>query len=571
MRYFSPLRLAGPVFDKELRVASRQRKSYVLRFAYVSLLTFIVVWIWFVFVRDGSRGAVAYQVSRTGEAGKYIAVTIVWFQFIATQFLAFALLGSTISGEIRARTLHVLAATPISGVQIVGGKLAGGLVHVVTLLATSLPLLAIVRVFGGVPWDYLLSGVCITFSATVFAGALSLLISAFYPNVFVFVGVVQAVWYGVLGRVFDGLIEWLAHYNPVIGVMSKPVMLINPTDVLLARTKEMLGAQPSTGLSSWWPLHCLILLAGSVVVLLLTARRIRAVAAVAGPDRAHECGTYRLTMWAGKKGTRAKGSLDRRTRHATAIRRVEGSPVFWKELRKSAKWRSRRPLVRYGVYTAVVFLYVAVTIGIPVIAGGSYRLPAILLMSSGLVLGLHVGLATGLTIGAAGAISKEREARTLPVLLTTPLDDREIIKDKAIAVLRWGLAFLAALSVPFLVSLILLMKSTIKVGLLTILCGAGLYLVSLLGIMSFLIGVGLYCSVWLKTTAGATGCTFAILLGSILAGCAALSSVAPKCIMGGPQIRLIASVFIIFAALAFAGTGLILLGAAARRLRRDIF
>jgi hypothetical protein len=35
MRAFNPLRLAGPVFDKELRVASRRRRTYLLRFAYV--------------------------------------------------------------------------------------------------------------------------------------------------------------------------------------------------------------------------------------------------------------------------------------------------------------------------------------------------------------------------------------------------------------------------------------------------------------------------------------------------------------------------------------------------------
>jgi hypothetical protein len=43
LRTFNPLRLAGPIFDKELRVASRRRRTYVLRFVYVGVLTLFVV------------------------------------------------------------------------------------------------------------------------------------------------------------------------------------------------------------------------------------------------------------------------------------------------------------------------------------------------------------------------------------------------------------------------------------------------------------------------------------------------------------------------------------------------
>ncbi len=132
-------RLPGPVFDKELRIASRRRKSYVLRFAYVGLLTAFVAGAWFASADDGSAGSAVYQASRMAAAGRYIAVAIVWFQFIAAQLLAVVLLGTAITDEIRKRTLHVLAVTPITGLQIAGGKLAGGLLPIIMLLAASLP------------------------------------------------------------------------------------------------------------------------------------------------------------------------------------------------------------------------------------------------------------------------------------------------------------------------------------------------------------------------------------------------------------------------------------------------
>ncbi len=64
--------------------------------------------------------------------------------------------------------------TPINGLQIVMGKLLSKLLQLVLLLGISLPILAIVRVLGGVPWGYLLSGLSITLTASIFAGSVTL-------------------------------------------------------------------------------------------------------------------------------------------------------------------------------------------------------------------------------------------------------------------------------------------------------------------------------------------------------------------------------------------------------------
>ena len=74
--------LTGPIFEKELRVSSRRRRNYVLRFAYLVLLTIFLVLFWLQWVP--SRGSGVYQSSRMAEAGKIIIAFIIWFQFIAT-------------------------------------------------------------------------------------------------------------------------------------------------------------------------------------------------------------------------------------------------------------------------------------------------------------------------------------------------------------------------------------------------------------------------------------------------------------------------------------------------------
>jgi ABC-type transport system involved in multi-copper enzyme maturation permease subunit len=562
--------LGGPILDKELRVSSRQRKSYILRFAYVSLLTIFVAGVWFGSAPGGSPGSAVYQASRMGVAGRYTAMTIVWFQFCAAQILAVVLLVKALDKEIRKRTLHVLAVTPLSSLQIVWGKLAGGLLPIIMLLATSLPLLAIIRVLGGVSWDYVLSGVCITFTATLFIGVLGLVPSAPYGSAFA--AVLPGVWYMIVTRLMDALINWLAHFVPAVGTIGMPVLRrISPTDVLLVRTQEMLAAQPGAGLSAWWPVHCLILLGGSVAVALWTARHVRTIVAAAPPDPTREGLMYRLGAWAGSRRMGTKGALGHRSQRTTPIRRVQGSPIVWKELLKSWTWRNKPPLARYTQALGATLVFVVVLLGVVALTEGSLRLSAMVPMLVGWTFSLQGGLIMGLAVAAAGAISKEREARTLPFLLTIPWEDREIVRDEAIAVWRRGLFFLAPLSVFTSLLLITVLAFVTKATARAILWGAGLYLVALLGIMPFLVGLGLYLGARLKTIAGATACMFVLLFGLILAGAATVIPVLRRGSLVVPERWLAASVVTILVAFALAGAAWILLWAASRRLRRNIF
>ena len=140
--------LTGPIFDKELRVSSRRRRNYALRFAYLSLLTSFLALFWLEAVSSG--GGSLSQVSQMAEAGKSITSFVIWFQFIAAQFIALIMLSNSISDEVYNRTLGLLMTTPINSFQIVIGKLLSKLLQIVLILGISLPLLAIVRVFGGV-------------------------------------------------------------------------------------------------------------------------------------------------------------------------------------------------------------------------------------------------------------------------------------------------------------------------------------------------------------------------------------------------------------------------------------
>ena len=175
LKVLSPLRLTGPIFDKELRVSSRRRRNYVVRFFYVVLLTVFLALVWIEVM--GRRGSAVYQISRMAETGQFVTIYLVWFQFCVTQLLAVILLSNSISDEIYNRTLGLLMTTPINSFQIVVGKLSSKLLQLFLLMAISLPLLAIIRVMGGVPWNYVISSLCINLTVIIFIGSLSLFFS----------------------------------------------------------------------------------------------------------------------------------------------------------------------------------------------------------------------------------------------------------------------------------------------------------------------------------------------------------------------------------------------------------
>ena len=179
---FSPLRLLGPLSDRELRVASRRVRNYALRSAYIVLLCLLMLSAWYSIVGLPDSTMKSLGISRASAVSTYVAVQVLVFQFGAAQLLAALMLCSSLGDELRRATLGVLLTTPITSLHIVAGKLLGGLLQIVLLLAISLPVLAVLRALGGLSWEDVCAGFCIILSAAAFAGALSLLLSTYFPH-----------------------------------------------------------------------------------------------------------------------------------------------------------------------------------------------------------------------------------------------------------------------------------------------------------------------------------------------------------------------------------------------------
>jgi len=167
-------RAAGPIFDKEMRVASRRIRYYALRAAYAGALTFLVMVTWSSTMRTGSALVLA---SRMPEVAKTVTTAITWLQFLAAQGLAVILLSSAIGEEVRKGTLGVLLTTRSRASKSSSASCSVGCCRSSCRWRSACRCWPFCRLLGGVPWDYVLAGACITLTTTLFAGALSLWLS----------------------------------------------------------------------------------------------------------------------------------------------------------------------------------------------------------------------------------------------------------------------------------------------------------------------------------------------------------------------------------------------------------
>ncbi|MCF7972517.1 MAG: ABC transporter permease, partial [Phycisphaerae bacterium] len=197
--------LTGPIFGKELRVSSRRRRHYAVRSLYIGALAVMLFFVWILMARSVQRSA--YQSGQLSEMGLMITMLVTWSQFLLCQIVAGVMLSTAISDEVYHKTLGVLMTTPINSLQIVAGKLLSKLLQCVLLVGVSLPALAMVRVFGGIPWAYVFSSLCITLSMSVWVGSLSLFFSISQRRAYVVI-IQTILTLGALFALIPFLVVW---------------------------------------------------------------------------------------------------------------------------------------------------------------------------------------------------------------------------------------------------------------------------------------------------------------------------------------------------------------------------
>lgn len=492
LRFLDPRRLTGPIFDKELRVSSRKKRFYLMRSLYLLLLMLFMSLIWFEATRMFDS---VLQSSQMAEASKLIVGFIMWFQFIAVQILAVIMCSTAINQEIYHRTLHVLMSTPVTSLQIVMGKLLSRLWQILILLAVSLPLLAMIRVFGGIPWEYILSTFCVTFSFVLFISTLTVLFSILFRRAYAVI-IVTVITLSIIFGLFPFLmyivIDSISHLpHKLEAVIRYCLCLSNPYIVMYLQTDILMGYSIRSS-STIWLYQSIILLALAAGLLLLSCILVRKAAL------RHLIPKLNRRQYKVPHRTSKGYWLYRPFFLHSIIKHTIGTGMVWKEFLHPVLGKFRKV-----VFVGLILLIAAFILSV-FLALTMERLELFGVIIAGSVFGFLILAVLFTIIIPATYITSEKESGTWLILLTTCYSDGQILGGKIVGILRrvlivWSpfllMYYLASYFGDFTMMTFLAILQTMLVA------------------VGFVTATGLYFSSRLRHTTAAVICNLSVALG----------------------------------------------------------
>ena len=154
----------NPVLWKELRSKMRGRRPFLVQAAYLLLLSLFFSIGYFVSLEDSGRHS--YDPA---EMGRTVFAWMAFTQLVLVTFIAPALTSGVVSGEKEQKTLGLLFTTLLKRKHIIWGKLFSSLSFLLLLILSSMPLLCLSLVLGGVsPVEIAISYLLLLFSAVTF-------------------------------------------------------------------------------------------------------------------------------------------------------------------------------------------------------------------------------------------------------------------------------------------------------------------------------------------------------------------------------------------------------------------
>src|SRR5579883_2255726 len=132
----------NPVLMRELLVNLRSPRAFTLQLVYVAFLGAVVYFYW----PAGEEGA--RQVS-SGVARRLFELFFLG-QFFMVALVAPTFAAGSITGEKERRTYEMLLASPLQPATILFGKLLSSLSYLVILILSSLPLMILCFLLGGI-------------------------------------------------------------------------------------------------------------------------------------------------------------------------------------------------------------------------------------------------------------------------------------------------------------------------------------------------------------------------------------------------------------------------------------
>lgn len=190
----------NPILRKELRLGSRSIKIPLALMFYNIVLSLIAVIMIF---SVNTVGGLSSVLSGTGDAIDfsgflYIFQVIGWTQLGITLLIVPILSAGSISGEREKQTLEIMLTTPEKPFSIVWGKLLASLSNFIMFVISSIPIMAISFVLGGLNWFALLGFIVMILVVAVLVGSIGVFCSSAFKKTIVSIVMTFLIEFGVL-------------------------------------------------------------------------------------------------------------------------------------------------------------------------------------------------------------------------------------------------------------------------------------------------------------------------------------------------------------------------------------
>jgi ABC-type transport system involved in multi-copper enzyme maturation permease subunit len=393
----------GPVFTREVVTAPRRARLYVARAAYGSALLVLLTTAWQVL-------AGTQEVRNLGDLARFGATVfaiLAPLQLAVTTFFAALAAASAVAAEKDRQTLTLLLLTHLSNVELVLGKLLAAMLNVFTLILAALPIFMLLTLLGGVSFEQIGRVFAVTLASALAAGSLGSTLALWREKTF-----------QTLAMTALGIVLWLAACEAAAQVAlakggqewAAVAAGFSPWRAMLEACRPYPVDVPELG-EIGNPVWLFLIVASGVTLLL------------------NGIAVWRLRRWnPSQEAGRAMQPENEDRKEAApsqtaTSREVWDNPIIWREI---CTWAYGRKMLI--VRLAYLLLFVGAMAAIYSMSnepGGLARSNAAVVVVPFLVLSLVLINAQAIT-----ALTSERDARALDLLLVTDLTPKEFIYGK---------------------------------------------------------------------------------------------------------------------------------------------
>lgn len=414
--------LAGPIFSREALTLPRQVRHYMIRAGYIGLL-FVLMW-------TTGQATFGFQdrmgIASAAGFGALCFQILGFAQLTLVLFFSLLFTAGSIAQEKDRQTLILMLMTDLSNREIVLGKLLSSLLQVGTLILVSLPFYVFLQFLGGVATAQILWMIALCAVTALLSGSWAALVAFRREKTY------QTLATAVLGVVvYVGVLEALRVLLAGSAPLLRGLTALNPFRALLGIMAPLADEQVLTS-GRISAVESIVTLSGLALILTgISIARLR----IWNPSR---------TVFV-RPETTTETSAEGPARQVVRHRRIWANPVIWREIMTRAYGRRM-------IYLKVAFLGIAAFVFQAAIAGGAGDERVLGMMSRPAAAFLGLGILGLMLINAQAvtAITGERDAKTLDLLIATDISAREFVFGKLGGVL-FNTKELAAVSLALVV------------------------------------------------------------------------------------------------------------------------